>query len=89
MGMRVEDCGKSECQAVMVWIGIETLSRPKGSPLPRGLSLAGESDQPLKTKRGMNPRFKHVWKTDGDLAGLRSGTSLLRLDDQTSIRQGG
>jgi hypothetical protein len=25
MGMQVEDDGKSECQAVMAWIGIESL----------------------------------------------------------------
>ena len=58
MGMRVEDCGKSECQAVMVWIGIETLSRPKGSPLPRGLSLAGESDQPFKNETRDEPALQ-------------------------------
>ena len=38
MGVRVGECGKSECWSVMDRIGIATLSRAKARRLPQGLS---------------------------------------------------
>jgi hypothetical protein len=39
LGVRVEECGKSEGRSVMERIGFETSTHAKAGRLPRGLSL--------------------------------------------------
>lgn len=45
LGVRVKDHGKSECHAVMVWIGIEIIILPARELTSMGSLFTRESDE--------------------------------------------
>ncbi|TXC86208.1 hypothetical protein FRZ40_00665 [Paraburkholderia azotifigens] len=65
MTVRVEDDGESECRAVMVRIGVETLPHVKAGRLPSGLpSQDGWQTLRLGETRAF-PSVRSTWMTYG------------------------